>query len=356
MRFLCKRCGTQSPGDLSEIEIRDGALVFTCKSCGASATLVENRAAGGAAQAGGGKPAEKGIVEPDEAELVDLGEATLSRMLGKNVRIVAADVAPDRTNQVPDGLPAGNAASVEPTPKAVGGSAAVVAVACPAFTAVPEEPSRKWRSTVFLVVAASVGLVAVATVALLEARPQRTRIAPPQSASDLGGPGPATSAPAEQPAPVVPPARPAESGNLAAAETATARSGLAVAQPATRVELPERAVPISSPSAPETSGASLSAARVEEALLRVRPAVRMCAQQERRRNPDTKVGAAAVVLTVAPTGEVTRVDFESPELAASPLGACLAGELRRFRVEAFSGPPAVVQHVLELSRPGVSTN
>ena len=105
MRFLCKKCGAQSPGDISEVEIRDGALVFTCKACGASATLVESRAKGGAASAASGKPAEKGIVEPDEDELVDLGEATLSRMLGKKVRIVAekdadpAEAAPAEPRQ-----------------------------------------------------------------------------------------------------------------------------------------------------------------------------------------------------------------------------------------------------------------
>lgn len=158
MKFLCKKCGAQSPGDISEVEIQDGALVFTCKACGASATLVESRTKGGTGSAASGRPAEKGIVEPDEDELVDLGEATLSRMLGKKVRIVAEKGA--------DSVEAGDrpapviAAEEEPHP---------------AFSAEPEASPRSRRSRFYLAVAASVGLVAVATVALLDAPPGRAR-------------------------------------------------------------------------------------------------------------------------------------------------------------------------------------
>jgi len=43
VRFLCEKCRARSPGDLSQVEVRDGALVFTRKACGANATLVEGR-------------------------------------------------------------------------------------------------------------------------------------------------------------------------------------------------------------------------------------------------------------------------------------------------------------------------
>jgi hypothetical protein len=127
-------------------------------------------------------------------------------------------------------------------------------------------------------------------------------------------------------------------------------------EPSPRIEIREQVAPTSPPAVAARSGPGLPDAQVEQSFFRVRPAVRMCALQEQRRDPGARLGTEAVALTVAPSGEVIHVEFESPELAGTPLGACLAVELRRFRVEPFRGPAAVVRSVLELSRQGAPTS
>lgn len=335
MRFLCKTCGAQSPGDISEVEIREGALVSTCKACGASATLVESRATDGAAPSASGKPAEKGIVEPDEDELVDLGEATLSRMLGKKVRIVAEGDA-DPVQAAPDLAP-------EESP-------------VPAFAMEPDPPARGRKSRVYLAIAASVGLAAVATVALLEARPQRLSSGgAPVFVAEAGRDSSPFPAPAE-PVSVAAPPEPSPAKIPSIVPTGPARETPVAADREARVELRELAAPTPASAAPGPGGRGLPAERVEAAFFRVRPGVRMCALQEQRRNPDSELGTEPVTLTVAPSGEVIRVEFESRELAGTALGACLSLELEKFRVEASTGPPAVVRQILELSRRGAEAN
>lgn len=336
MRFLCKKCGAQSPGDISEVEIREGALIFTCKACGASATLVESRGATGKGPGKTGQPAEKGIVEPDEDELVELGEATLSRMLGKKVRIVAEG----------DADPVGAATDFVPEESPV-----------PTFAMESDPPVRRRRPHVYMAIAASVGLVAVAAVALLEARPQRLPSGgAPVSVAEPGRSSSPPPAPAEPASAAIPPGPSPAASPSAVPAGSVVREGPDVGEPAPRLGIRELADPTPHPAEREPRGPGLSPHQIEEAFFRVRPAVRMCALQEQRRHPGARLGTETVALTVAPTGEVTRVEFESPGLADTPLGACLAVELKRFRVEAFDGPPAVVRSVLELSRPGASSN
>lgn len=378
MRFLCKKCGAESPGDISEVAIREGALVFVCKTCGASATLVENRAKGVAGSTAGEKPAEKGIVEPDEDELVDLGEATLSRMLGKKVRIVAAIEDVSSIPESPNVTDVGTDSSAvteppPPVPATTPVTASVVALEAPAggtpapalaveerlvpaFALEPEAPRRGRRSRVSLAIAAGVVLLAVATVALLEARPQRAPAGDVPGSATPAGPDPlpvkasADGAPASAPPEAAPAATPSATPGDSAREVATAE------EPAGRIKVQELGTPVPSPSVPVVGGGGIPAEQVDAAFFRVRPGVRMCAVQEQRRNPDVKLGSEAVTLTVAPTGEVTRIDFENHGLAGTPLGACLAQELGKFHVGAFPGPPAAVRSVLELARPGSPTN
>lgn len=339
MRFLCKKCGAQSPGDISEVEIRDGALVFICKACGASATLVESRAKDGAGSAANGKLAEKGIVEPDENELVDLGEATLSRMLGKKVRIVAETGA--------------DSAEAENRPAPV---IAAVEEPLPAFSTEPAGSPRGRRPRVYLAVAASVGLVAVATVALLEARPQRSPTGGVPASASSAAPGSVLPPAATELAPDAAQPEPVPAATPAAGPSGPVREEPVAEEKAARIEIKELAAPTPPDALPEPGGPGLPTEQVDAAFFRVRPGVRMCAVQEQRRHPDAKLGNEPVILTVAPSGAVTRVEFESHELAGTPLGACLTLELEKFRVGAFPGQPAVVRRVLELSRQGAPTS
>jgi hypothetical protein len=380
MRFLCKKCGAQSPGDISEVEIRDGALVFICKACGASATLVENRSKGGVDSAASGKAGEKGIVEPDEDELVDLGEATLSRMLGKKVRIVAAIEALSSPPASPADPGIALEAAVEPvTPPPGPASEPVVEPEreperepepeftpipvpvsegnlLPAFSLEPDLSSRSRRSRVSLAVAASVGLLAVATVALLEARPQRSPVASAPAFAPPTVPGSSAVKATENGASEAPPPEPAPADTPSTAPIDGSRKVAEAAEPAARIKVQELGTPAPLPAVAESGGPGIPAEQVDAAFFRVRPAIRMCAVQEQRRNPDARLVNEAVTLTVAPTGEVARIDFENHELAGTPIGACLAQELGKFRIGAFSGPPATVRSVLELARPGSPKN
>lgn len=331
MRFLCKKCGAQSPGDLSEVEVRNGALVFTCKACGASATLVESRDPDRKAdsQTTGAASPEKGIVEPDEDELVDLGQATISRMLGRNVRIVADEPsAPEAAAPPPVG---------------------------PTFVA-EGRPHGRGRFVAGVVV--GVVLAAVVTFALLDAR---------QPGPTEGGNG------TETPAPLGIGALPAAIGSVSREgprkpdatriRTAVAEAAPEVAKPARPVvEEPSPPVAVRELKSEESKPPSLlpsagpAAGDLEDAFRRVRPGVRMCALQERRRHPDASLGDEAVTVTFAPSGEVLRVSFADADLGASALGECLAGELQKARVEPFDGETSAVRRVLSLSVSGGSGN
>ncbi|MBI5444650.1 MAG: hypothetical protein HY900_25975 [Deltaproteobacteria bacterium] len=390
MRFLCKKCGTQSPGDISDVEIREGALVFVCKACGASATLVESRAKSGGSSAANGSSAEKGTVEPDEDELVDLGEATLSRMLGKRVRIVAAiEDLSSALASPPD--PARVEDAVEPTPaipvpekvqeeageSALATSGRVPAVPpqpgpelepgpspsvvierspLPDFVLETESPARGRRSRASLAIAASVGLLAMATVALLEARPQRSPAANVAVSAAPSQPGSSPARATAEPASAATLPEAVLAARPSAAPGERARPVVASEDPAARIDPVEPRASTPAPAAPEPGGPGLSAEQIDAAFFRVRPAVRLCAVQEQRRHPDVKLGNETVTLTVAPTGEVTRVEFESHDLAGTPLEACLVLELMKFRVETSTGAPAVVRRVLELARPATTPN
>lgn len=361
MRFLCKKCGAQSPGDLSGIEVRDGALVFVCTSCGTSATLVAAKpAAGDSPPPPANAPFEKGVVEPDEDELVDLGEATLSRMLGKKVRIVAEPESADETPAPP---------APEAPPEAAGPVAAEEVLAAEAPGApqepfsVPEEPAiaaeaGSSRKRLLGLVAAGVVMAAVVGFALLEARqpsskesglvaasaPAKDAATPPNSAGPEPGvadpAGPVAAAPSPSAAPSAgqpkqePPAPRDEESVIEVKELAPART---------------EASPALAPPAP-ASGDQVPAEVLDAAFWRVRPGVRMCATQEQRRAPDTPLGEEAVSVTFGPSGEVTGVAFERKELEGTPLGACLATEVRKVRLEPAPGRPLTVRRVFALSR------
>ncbi|APR76780.1 sodium:dicarboxylate symporter [Minicystis rosea] len=68
----------------------------------------------------------------------------------------------------------------------------------------------------------------------------------------------------------------------------------------------------------------------------------LTAAQEKCKPPGTSLAPGRVVLTMAPSGAVTRVDVRPPH-AGTPAGACLAAALRTARVPPFSGHEVTVE-------------
>ncbi len=68
----------------------------------------------------------------------------------------------------------------------------------------------------------------------------------------------------------------------------------------------------------------------------------LTAAYEKCKPPGASLAPGRVVLTVAPSGVVTRVEVRPPH-AGTPAGACLAAALRTVRVPPFSGNEVMVE-------------
>jgi hypothetical protein len=161
-------------------------------------------------------------------------------------------------------------------------------------------------------------------------------VAPPDDAAPTGAP-PAAEAPAPAPGPARRPARISDSDR--------SRRNLRIGRKDRRLlDLLEKkgdASPVTSvePSTLDTGLATLDVPAVERTIADNRPAFAACVTRALKADPTLRIDEqkATLLLTLRPSGTVSRAWIAEADLEAQPLGRCLVAAARRMVFPAFQG-------------------
>lgn len=338
MQLECELCGAHYKADIADAHVDGGRLTFTCKSCGQEVVVVGGR----------NDPARRaGALVPDQPD--DPFDTALEPA-GADEAFPAAEERPEASSApAPDPFPESSAPGAAPPVEGPGGGAvaarplpgevpAPTSAPRPAAAAVPEPAfsAVEKKSSGLLFVAAGMVVVFVGG-GIFFLGPMLT--------------GKKDERPVE---PAALPARPA-APPPAAAPTALP-TALPTPEQAPVVQVRELKAPEAKPTAVPTpkkesvrdARSVFEAGAIEEALIRARPLYRLCAVGETKRNPDSKLGTVVATMTIAPSGAVTKVVLDRPDLASSPLGQCVRDALGKLAFPAFDGAPAVLRQTIDL--------
>jgi hypothetical protein len=301
MQLECELCGAHYRADIADAHVEGGRLTFTCRNCGREVVVI-----GGP----GDVSRRAGSLLPDQSE-----------------EAVAALPSPVESSS-------SGARPVEPAPELKStGPELVLSV-----------PEKKGLSPLIL----GLGVAAVlAVVFAVFVRPMLS--AKPEGPETLKSVTQGPPAVAITPVPTVQAVAPSPAATVPVPEQAPV------------VQIKELRTPEAKPSPVPTAkrepavrdaATVIDPGAIQEAFIRVRPLYRLCAVTEVTRDPEAKLGTIVASLTIAPTGAVTKVAFDRPDLASSQVGQCVRGALAKMTFPAFEGSPAVLRQPISLEVPG----
>ena len=300
MQLECELCGAHYKADIADAHVQGGRLTFTCKSCGREVVVI----------GGPGDIARRaGSLLPDQSEEAVAAPPPPVESSPADARPI--EPAPELKSTGPElVLSVREKKGLSPLVLGLGVAAAVAVVFAvfvrPMLSAKPEGPE---------------------TLKPVTQGPPAVPIAPVPTVQ-AAAPSPAVAVPAPEQAPVVQ-IRELRTPEAKPTPVATAKKEPAVRDAATVID----------------PGA------IQEAFIRVRPLYRLCAVSEVKRDPEAKLGTIVASLTIAPTGAVTKVAFDRPDLASSPVGQCVRDALAKMTFPAFEGSPAVLRQPISLEVP-----
>lgn len=310
MQLECELCGAHYRADIADAHVEGGRLTFTCKSCGREVVVI----------GGPGDVARRaGSLLPDQSEEV------------VDVPPPPVEPSPSDARGVEPATEPRREPMHRPEPESTGPEL---------FISVQE---KKRLSPLVLGLGVAVVLAVVFAVfvrPMLSAKTEGPEAVKPVTQGPPAVPiAPVPTVQAAAPSPAVPIPAPEQAPAVQIKELRTPEAKPTPAPTAKREPAVRDAATVIDPGA------------IEEAFIRVRPFYRHCAITEITRDPEAKLGTIVASLTIAPTGAVTKVTFDRPDLASSQVGQCVRGALAKMTFPAFEGSPAVLRQPISLEVP-----